>query len=227
MSWTKLKAIAAVAGALLALGGGIGAASGFLAHSGGRAGEVEPETEAGGPGGRREAQPGRPLPGAGEEVRRRLEGLSGGHAQDHDRGGTHGSFTSSRRRPRITPRRSSPWPRKFPRDPVAVDALLWVAQTGLSAVYSPERPRRPGLRAGAGDPRPGPRRRAPGRRLLPESDLVPGLHQGRLPPGDRRAEPRPGRQGAGDPGPGRIPPISRRPWPRCSSAPTCPSTSTS
>ena len=46
---------------------------------------------------------------------------------------------------------------EFPNDPVAIDALLWVAATASARSIGP-RPPGAGPSPGPGDPRPGPRR---------------------------------------------------------------------
>ena len=157
MTWTKRKWIAGVAGAFITLGGWIGAASGFLVYAADEPAKSSPTTKSEAQawattGGRRLGEPGRPIPGAGQEVRRRPEGLSSGHAQGDVRGGTDGGLQAL-----AEPADHSPafiaLAEEFPSDPVAVDALIWVAEQGLRGVYEPDSPGGRAVREGAGDPR--------------------------------------------------------------------------
>ncbi len=139
MTWTKLKAIAGVAGASLALGGGIVAASGIFAQSADEPAKSKPKSE---PDAR--AVVGKPSPADRYRalVKKYDDALKFYQAAmlktrtEAER--TEGYKLSP------TPKEHSPafiaLADEFPKDPVAVDALLWVADLGLSSVNPPSDP---------------------------------------------------------------------------------------
>ncbi len=136
MTWTKIKAIAALAGTLLALGGGIVAGSGLLARP--QDNPAKPKAEARAIDGKSTAaERYRAL------VKRWDDALKVYQAEML-------KTTTAAEQTEVA-MRLSPWPKdyspafialveEFPTDPVAIDALLWVAEHGLSSVYQPEDP---------------------------------------------------------------------------------------
>ncbi len=137
MTWTEWKWIATVAGSLLALGGGIGVASGFLAHAADEPAKSNPKPEA-----RAVAADPRPADRYRALVKKHDDALKVYQAA---------TLKATTEAERTEVYKLSPSPRdhspafvalaeEFPRDPVAVDALLWAAEKGLSAVYSPQHP---------------------------------------------------------------------------------------
>ncbi len=142
MTWTKWKVIAAVAGALLAIGGGIRAASGLRAPSADEAAKSSSESQ--------------PKPAA--------QAVAAANPSPADRyralvkkyddalkvyQAVMAKATTAAEQ--TEGYKLSPSPRdhslafvalaeEFPNDPVAVDALMWVAEHGLSAVYAPGNP---------------------------------------------------------------------------------------
>jgi RNA polymerase sigma factor (sigma-70 family) len=137
MTWTRWMGIAVVATTLLALGVGISAASGFRARSADEPAKSSPKPKP-------DAQAVAAKPSPAERYRALVK-------QYDDAVKVYQAVKTTNEAERTELYKSSPMARdysppfvalaeEFPSDPVAVDALLWVAEGGLSAVYSPDRP---------------------------------------------------------------------------------------
>ena len=140
MTWTKVKAFAAVAGVLLALGGGIVAGSGFLPHT--------------------QDNPARPKPGPKAEARaveaktspaerykalvKKYDDALKIYQEAVAKATTAAEQSEIAMRIMPTAKEHTPafvaLAEEFPADPVAVDALIWAANLALGSVYKPDDP---------------------------------------------------------------------------------------
>ena len=138
MNWTRWKLIAALAGSALALGGGLGVASGWMPRP--QATPDSPRPKADGP-----AVAARPdaaerykaLVKRWDEALRAYQEAGSKATTDAEREAVFLKFGPFARD-------HSPGfvalAEEFPADPVALDALLWVARQGLSSVYNADDP---------------------------------------------------------------------------------------
>ena len=140
MFWTKLKAVATVTGGLLALGGGLVAASGILAHPADEPAKSKPNPKP-------EAQAVAAKPNPAERYQALVKKYD--DALKAYQAAVSKAMTKEEQAEVIT--KLSPLPKdhtpafvalaeEFPRDPVTADALLWVANLGLSSVNPPNDP---------------------------------------------------------------------------------------
>jgi RNA polymerase sigma factor (sigma-70 family) len=136
MTWTRWKGIAAVVGGLIALGGGIGAASGLLARP--QDNPAKPKAEV-------RAVDGKST--AAERYRalvKRWDDALKVYQEAVSKAPTAAEQMEVSMRIMPVPKDYSPafiaLVEEFPSDPVAIDALLWVADHGLSQLYNPNDP---------------------------------------------------------------------------------------
>ena len=140
MTWTKVKAIAALTGGLLALGGGIVAGSGFLPRPQDNPARPKSEPKA-------EARAVEANPSPAERYKalvKRWDDALKVYQEAVSKAKTPGEISEIFLRLGPLAKDYSPafvaLAEEFPADPVAVDALIWAANQALSSVYKPDDP---------------------------------------------------------------------------------------